>query len=112
LSAASGLNFDASLRYPSRFLLEIDDKLLEYAKPVAESVQKDAWDYIRGMDKRMEQGQTVKKAVFTKGDKVLHRIMGEGEILDINKDKGAYVIKCEDIETPREISFKAKLEKA
>jgi len=26
--AASGLNFDASLRYPSRFLLEIDDKLL------------------------------------------------------------------------------------
>ena len=112
LSAASGLNFDASLRYPSRFLLEIDDKLLEYAKPVAESVQKDAWDYIRGMEKRMEQEQTVKKAAFAKGDKVLHRIMGEGEILDINTDKGAYVIKFEDIETPREISFKAKLEKA
>jgi DNA helicase-2/ATP-dependent DNA helicase PcrA len=38
--------------------------------------------------------------------------MGEGQILDINTDKGAYVVKFEDIETPREISFKAKLEKA
>jgi len=112
LSAASGLNFDDSLRYPSRFLLEIDDKLLEYAKPVAESMQKDAWNYIRGMEKRMEQGTIEKKAVFAKGGRVLHRIMGEGEILDVNMDKGAYVIKFEDIDTPREISFKAKLEKA
>ena len=59
----------------------------------------------------MEQEQTVKKASFAKGDKVLHRIMGDGEILDINIDKGAYVIKFTDIDTPREISFKAKLEK-
>ena len=110
--AVSGLNFDASLRYPSRFLLEIDDKLIEYARPVAESVQKDAWSYIKGMEKRMTQGSAEKKAAFAKGDKVLHRIMGEGEILDINTDKGAYVIKFEEIETPREISFKAKLEKA
>ena len=112
LSAASGLNFDASLRYPSRFLLEIDDKLLEYARPVAENVRKDAWSYIQGMEKRIIQGSAEKKAAFAKGDKVLHRIMGEGEILAINADKGAYVIKFEDIETPREISFKAKLEKA
>ena len=41
----------------------------------------------------------------------MHRIMGDGEILDINSEKGAYVIKFADIDTPREISFKAKLEK-
>ncbi len=52
-----------------------------------------------------------KKAAFAKGDKVMHRIMGDGEILDINSEKGAYVIKFADIDTPREISFKAKLEK-
>ena len=86
--------------------------MLEYAKPVAESVRKDAWNYIRGMERRMTQGSVEKKAAFARGDKVLHRIMGEGEILDINTDKGAYVIKFEEIETPREISFKAKLEKA
>ncbi len=112
LSAASGLNFDASVRYPSRFLLEIDGKLLEYAKPISDTTRQDAQNYIKGMEKRMEQGSVEKKASFAVGDKVIHRIMGEGEIIDINSDKGAYVIKFEDIETPREISFKAKLEKA
>ena len=33
------------------------------------------------------------------------------EFLAVNTDKGAYVIKFADIDTPREISFKAKLEK-
>ena len=111
LSAASGLNFDASVRYPSRFLIEIDDKLLDYAKPISETTRQDAKNYIKSMEKRLEQGRVEKKAVFAAGDKVIHRIMGEGEILDINNDKGAYVIKFEDIDTPREISFKAKLEK-
>jgi len=111
LSAASGLNFDASLRYPSRFLLELDDDLLEYARPVAESMRQDAKAYIRDMDRRMAQASAPKKAAFAKGDKVMHRIMGDGEILDINSEKGAYVIKFADIDTPREISFKAKLEK-
>ncbi len=112
LSAASGLNFDASVRYPSRFLLEIDDNLLEYAKPISDITRQDAKDYIKSMEKRLEQGRIEKKSVFAVGDKVIHRIMGDGEILDINNDKGAYVIKFEDIDTPREISFKAKLEKA
>ena len=111
LSAASGLNFDASLRYPSRFLLELDEALLEYARPVAESMRQDAQAYIRDMDRRMAKASAPKKAAFAKGDKVMHRIMGDGEILDINIDKGAYVIKFADIDTPREISFKAKLEK-
>ena len=111
LSAASGLNFDASLRYPSRFLLELDDALLEYARPVAESMRQDAQAYIRDMDRRMDKADVPKKAAFAKGDKVMHRIMGDGEILDINSEKGAYVIKFADIDTPREISFKAKLEK-
>ena len=59
----------------------------------------------------MAQANAPKQAAFAKGDKVLHRIMGEGEILAINVDKGAYLIKFTDIDTPREISFKAKLEK-
>ncbi|SFH80246.1 DNA helicase-2 / ATP-dependent DNA helicase PcrA [Selenomonas ruminantium] len=111
LSAASGLNFDASLRYPSRFLLELDDGLLEYAQPVPALTRQDAQAYIRDMDRRMAAANAPKKAAFAKGDRVLHRIMGDGEILAVNTDKGAYVIKFADIDTPREISFKAKLEK-
>lgn len=109
LSAAAGVNFDASARYPSRFLLEVDARLLEYSQPISEAVRKDAWGCIRAMDRRMEQNRDEKKAAFVKGDKVLHRIMGEGEIIGIKEEKGAYVIKFEEIDTPREISFKAKL---
>ena len=112
LSAASGLNFDASLRYPSRFLLEIDEKLLEYAKPIADNIRQDAQSYIKDMEKRMVQRSAKKNAFFSKGDKVIHRIMGEGEVLGLDNEKGAYLIKFEDIDTPREISFNAKLEKA
>lgn len=101
LSAASGLNFDASLRYPSRFLLEIDEKLLEYAKPIADNIRQDAQSYIKDMEKRMVQRGAKKNAVFSKGDKVIHRIMGEGEVLGLDNEKGAYLIKFEDIDTPK-----------
>jgi hypothetical protein len=38
-------------------------------------------------------------------------IMGPGKVVDIERDKVAYVIKFDNIETLRKISFKAKLEK-
>ena len=111
LSAASGLNFDASVRYPSRFLLELDNSLLEYAKPIADNIREDALGYIRGMSKWIKRESTEKQAALAPGDKVRHRIMGEGEILSLNTDKGAYLIKFKGLDTPREISFKVKMEK-
>ena len=111
LSAASGLNFDASVRYPSRFLLELDNNLLEYAKPIADNIREDALGYIRDMSKWIKRESAEKQAALAPGDKVRHRIMGEGEILSLNTDKGAYLIKFEGLDTPREISFKVKMEK-
>ena len=111
LSAASGLNFDASVRYPSRFLLELDNNLLEYAKPIADNIREDALGYIRDMSKWIKRESAEKQAALAPGDKIRHRIMGEGEILGLNTDKGAYLIKFEGLDTPREISFKVKMEK-
>ena len=111
LSAASGLNFDASIRYPSRFLLELDDKLLQYAKPIADNIRVDALGYIKNMNRWMKCENTEQKIVFTRGDNISHHILGNGKILELNTDKGAYLIKFEGIDTPREISVKVKLEK-
>ena len=57
----------------------------------------------------MEHREVDKKAQYAKGDKVEHRVFGTGEILSVDTDKGAYLIQFEQMDTPREISFKVKL---
>ena len=46
LSEAKGRNLDGSPRYPSRFILEIDQNLLEYAQKPEEGLIKEAREYI------------------------------------------------------------------
>jgi DNA helicase-2/ATP-dependent DNA helicase PcrA len=38
-------------------------------------------------------------------------VFGPGTVTDVDKDKGAHVVKFDSMETPRRISFRAKLEK-
>ena len=109
LSAAAGVNFDDSLRYPSRFLLEIDESLLEYAHPIPDREKQEAWGYIKAMERYMDHAAAEKTARFAKGDKVVHKVFGEGEVLSVDTGKGAYLIQFEKMDTPREISFKVKL---
>jgi DNA helicase-2/ATP-dependent DNA helicase PcrA len=35
--------------------------------------------------------------------------MGAGEVIDIDRDRAAYLIKFDELVTPRNISFKAAL---
>jgi DNA helicase-2/ATP-dependent DNA helicase PcrA len=46
---------------------------------------------------------------FRPGSRIVHSIMGPGEVLDIDRDQAAYVIKFDDLATLRKISFKANL---
>ena len=111
LSSASGLNFDDSFRYPSRFLLEIEESLLEYAHPISERLKQDALGYIKASENLLRQNAAGKQADFAVGEKISHRIFGNGVILAVDDEKGAYLIQFEGMDTPREISFKAKLYK-
>ena len=40
-----------------------------------------------------------------------HSIFGEGTVIDVDMDKYAHMVKFDGIDTPRAISFRAKLEK-
>ena len=53
-----------------------------------------------------------KAEIFSAGQRVRHSIMGTGEVLEADEKKGAYLIKFDDIDTPRSISFRVKLAKA
>lgn len=106
LSGAEGRNFDGSPRYPSRFVLDIDEGLLEYTEK-NDTLVADAREYIAYQEKYMPEN--LKSDLLPMGARVQHEYLGQGSILDIDMDKGAYIVQFDDIATPRNISFRAKL---
>jgi DNA helicase II / ATP-dependent DNA helicase PcrA len=109
LTDAEGRNLDGSYRYPSRFIFNVDKKLLTYTTELDESLVSETNWSIASNEKILET--TAVGPIFRQGDRVVHSIMGCGEVVDIDRDKAAYVIKFDGIETLRKINFKAKLEK-
>ena len=44
------------------------------------------------------------------GQRVRHFVFGLGRVLDVDLNRGAHLVQFDDMETPRRISFRAKLE--
>ena len=55
LSEAEGRNLDGSPKFPSRFILDIDDELLEHTAPLQDALIRDAKDYIKATVKYMPE---------------------------------------------------------
>jgi DNA helicase-2/ATP-dependent DNA helicase PcrA len=109
LTDAEGRNLDGSYRYPSRFIFNVDRELVKYTNELDPRLVSDTRNAIESNEKMLElqsQGPS-----FGPGDRVVHSIMGPGQIVDIDADKSAYVVKFDAIPTPRRISMKAKLER-
>ena len=54
---------------------------------------------------------TLLRVTVKEGDRVRHRIFGPGTIRGVDPDKSAYIIRFDDLDTDRQITFRAKLEK-
>ena len=108
LSEAQGRNFDGSPRYPSRFILDIDPSLLNFVPDMDENLIREAKAGIRLSDRRMHSEK--KENLLQKGSRVRHRIFGPGTITGLDQDKSAYIIRFDDMDTDRQITFRAKLE--
>ena len=108
LSEAEGRNFDGTPRYPSRFILDIDDGLLEYTAPPREGLVRDAREYIAICDRRLPAEKT-EQATLSVGTRIIHPAFGHGEIVGTDEDKAAYIIRFDGLETPRSIAQRVKL---
>lgn len=108
LSAADGRNYDGSPRYPSRFLLDIDQSLLTFTKEPQEGLIAEARDYIENSLRWMPENNNA--LTFPIGQRVKHALFGLGTVIEIDMDKSAHVVQFDEMATPRRISFKAKLE--
>ncbi|MGN0712665.1 MAG: 3'-5' exonuclease, partial [Anaerovoracaceae bacterium] len=109
LTEAEGRNFDGSLRYPSRFLLDMGTDVLEYDRKPADTLVEQARSFVESKDRFLtdEEGQTA----FAPGQRVRHSIFGEGTILEIDLERQAWIIRFDGLQTPRTLTFRAKLEK-
>ena len=109
LSEAGGRNHDSSLRYPSRFLLDIDQSRLTFTHAPKEGLLKEARDYIELAQKYMPEDDS--DMFFQEGERVTHAAFGPGTILSVDADKGAHPVQFDSMSTPCRISFRAKLER-
>jgi DNA helicase-2/ATP-dependent DNA helicase PcrA len=107
ITDAEGRNLDGSYRYPSRFVFNIDRELLHYTIELDPRLVVDARMAVESNEKMLELRTA--GPVYRPGDRIAHSIMGQGEILDIDADKGAYLIKFDTLETPRKVSMRANL---
>ena len=109
LSEADGRNLDGSPRYPSRFILDIDSRLLKFTHEPREGLIKSAREYIELVTGLMPESDD--NMVFKPGQRVRHSIFGLGTVTDVDMNKGAHIVLFDGMDTPRSISFRAKLEK-
>lgn len=109
LSEAEGRNFDGSPRYPSRFLLDIEPALLDYTQKPQEGLIRETKDYLVINERYLADEEN--QSSLAVGQRVKHNIFGSGTVVDVDLIKAAHLVKFDNIDTPRIISFRAKLEK-
>ena len=107
LTAAEGRNFDGSPRYPSRFVLDVADGLIEYEGEVNETLIAEAHKYIAASARLLPDDIG---SPFAEGTRVRHPYFGAGTVLAADTGKGSYTVKFDAYATPRTISFRMRLE--
>ena len=107
LSEAEGIFNDGSVRFPSRFLLDIDNSLLDFDPAPSNALIAEARDEIAAKDARFVNSIYAQQALSV-GQRVHHAAFGDGVVLAIEND--AVKVQFDSINTPRALSA-GKLEK-
>ena len=108
LSEAYGFGFDGSIRYPSRFLLEIDRSLLQFTHEPDEGLIRRAERHIESENGKMVA--RLRSGIYMPGQRVLHPVFGPGTVLEVDEELCAHVILFDSMPTARTISFKVHLD--
>lgn len=109
LTEANGRNFDGSVKYPSRFIMDIDPKYLEFDPQLSDTLISDAKQFIEIHEKFMRFNK--ENPQFVVGDRIEHPVFGKGEILQTDPLNRIHTIRFEQLKTERKISYRAKLKK-
>ncbi|MDO4265643.1 MAG: ATP-dependent helicase [Eubacteriales bacterium] len=110
LSEAEGCGMDGAPRYPSRFLLDIGTERLMFDPEMPKQLYTAAKSCIEASDRRLEAEMASKDALFHAGDRVRHAIFGKGTVLETDETERTYLIRFDELDTERRLTFRVKLE--
>lgn len=108
ISDAEGKANDGIFKYPSRFIFEAageDMKNFDIEKPLDKSLVEQSQKIIKYDESRLKAAATQ----FKKGDRVRHKVFGDGTIVLVNDKAFCYTIKFDDLATERSVQFAAPL---
>ncbi|MBE5959459.1 MAG: AAA family ATPase [Lachnospiraceae bacterium] len=108
ISDAEGVNFDGLFRYPSRFIFNTDTSFVEYTVELEDEMVNSANSYISANENKI---YALVDNQFCPGDRILHKVFGEGTIMEIDAQTTSFVIKFDKLDTVRNINMRVKLEK-
>ncbi|HPJ21855.1 MAG TPA: hypothetical protein PLH18_05835, partial [Clostridia bacterium] len=103
LTESEGALHGGAFKYPSRFLLEIEENM------VVREGKLDP-DLLEVTRRRMSGGPSSDEDdTFAAGDRVIHPVWNEGIVLDVNREKGEYAVEFKDSGIVRHIRMKYRL---
>lgn len=114
LSDAQGFTSSKQMRYPSRFIFNIDKKLLNYITEIDEQFLAKSKTYIENSIRKMQLNQEIleKSRGLKIGDIIEHKVFGKGKIMEIDHVEKVYVINFDHIATPRRIVMNFPLKRS
>ena len=110
LSDCEGRAHNGAPRYPSRFLLEIEQDLLVCDGRPRDSLVAEARDYIASNERRLSGAAQEPEALFSPGARVHHAAFGAGTVLELDIERRVYVIQFDKMPTPRTLTLRVRLE--
>lgn len=100
ITDSEGMTLEGAIKYPSRFVFDIDRELLDYTVELSEDLIQQATEVINKDEDTLD---TPQRKV---GDKFMHPVFGEGEIIERSEKNSCYVVRFSGNKT-RSISFSA-----
>ncbi|ANW98779.1 ATP-dependent DNA helicase PcrA [Thermoclostridium stercorarium subsp. thermolacticum DSM 2910] len=104
LTESEGISNFGTTKYPSRFIFEIEEGLLDRIGEIEEELIKEAKAYIEKSNQKINGTENI----FKEGDAVSHPVFGNGMIQRVDMDKKMYIIKFDNINDAKPISFSYK----
>lgn len=109
LSEAEGNLVQGGYRYPSRFISDIGEPVLNWSPKPGEDLLKRAEQVVES--KPLLSGRLRENELLMPKDRVLHKVFGEGTVLETDLEKMSYLIHFDSLNTVRRLSVKAALKK-
>lgn len=109
LSESEGLLANGGFRYPSRFLCDIDEPILNWHPKPAEDLlihTRASVNSRPALQRPLNQNE-----LLMPGDRVEHKIFGMGSVIETDLEKLSYLIHFDKLDTVRRLSAKANLKK-